>query len=111
MKKFAYYLILPVLLVLLLCLTLPSITLAQFTQPIPGATFAGLFKVVSNVFWLIAAAFALVCFVISGIMFMTAMGDPNKLKIARNSVIFGAIGVAVAILAYGVVAIIGKILS
>jgi len=106
MKKFAYYLILPVLLVLLLCLTLPSTTLAQFTQPILGASLAGLFNAVLSFFWVIATVFAVVCFVISGIMFMTAMGDPNKVKVARNSVIFGAIGVAVAILAFSSVKIV-----
>lgn len=97
-------------LILSISLILPSITLAQFTQPIMGVTLASLISTILTVFWIIATVFAVVCFVLSGIMFLTAMGDPAKIKIARNSVIFGAIGIVVAILAFSVVNIIDSIL-
>ncbi len=98
------------LLTLLACLFLPLMVSAQFTQPIMGISLTSLINSILNIFWVLATIFAVVCFVISGIMFMTAMGDANKVKIARNSVIFGAIGIAVAILAFSVVNIIDSVL-
>lgn len=97
-------------LILILSFALPLIVLAQFTQPIPGASLTGLFNVVLSVFWVVATVFAVVCFVLSGIMFMTAMGDPSKLKTARSSVMFGVVGIIVAILAYSIIGIIESVL-
>jgi hypothetical protein len=92
-------------------LFLPALSLAVgFIDPVEVPSLTSLLTTIKNVMWIVLVGFALVCFVIAGIMFLTAMGDPGKLKIARSAVIFGAVGIAVGILAYSVVAIISSVL-
>ena len=66
---------------------------------------------IMGVLWIIFALFVVVCFVVAGIMFLTAMGDPAKLKIARSAFIWGVAGVVVGILAYSILWIIGGALT
>lgn len=67
-----------------------------------------LYTKIGDLLWQIVAIVALVLFVIAGIMFMTAQGDPTKVATARQFVIWGVVGVVVAALAYSIVAIIGS---
>ena len=55
------------------------------------------------------ALFALVSFVIAGIFFLTAQGQPEKLKIARSFVLWGVVSIIVAILAYSIITIVESI--
>lgn len=88
---------------------IPSLVFAQFAYALPVPTFTNLAIKLLGVMWKVFFTFAVVCFVISGILFLTAMGDPGKLKTARNSVIFGVIGIVVGLLAYSVVGIVQSI--
>ncbi len=60
--------------------------------------------------WTIFGGLALVMFVIAGIMFLTAQGDPEKVKNARNAFLWGVVGIVVAILAYSIVSIVENVL-
>jgi hypothetical protein len=46
--------------------------------------------------------------VVSGIRFMTSVGDPKALQAARNSAIFAVLGLAIVLLAVTIVVIIGQ---
>ena len=61
--------------------------------------------------WIIFALIVVVCFVVAGIMFLTAMGDAAKLKTARSAFFWGIAGVAVGIIAYSIVWIMGGLLT
>jgi hypothetical protein len=66
---------------------------------------------IANVFWIVFTAIAVIMFVISGILFLTAMGDAEKIKTARLSFIWGVVGVIVGIVAYSIINIMTSVLS
>jgi hypothetical protein len=61
--------------------------------------------------WIIFAGIAVVCFVIAGILFLTAGGQAEKITAARSAFIWGIAGVVVGIIAYSIIAIVGSFLT
>lgn len=70
-----------------------------------------LYDKIGALLWQIVAIIALVLFVIAGITFMTAQGDPTKVAAARQFVLWGVVGIVVAVLAYSIVTIAGTFLQ
>lgn len=104
LKKY-FFAILPVLLIL------PAITFAVgFADPVAVPTLTQFILTVLGIMWKVFVGIAIVFFVLAGIMFLTAMGEPAKITQAKQFVIWGVVGVVVAILAYSIVAIIGNAL-
>ena len=93
MKKYLLFLF------LFIAFTIPLLAVGVgFAYPVVGiSNISGLFTKIIKVIWLVAMGVAIICFIISGIMFMTAGGKPESIKLARNSVISGVVGVVVAI--------------
>ena len=100
--------ILPTL-VLFMALALPVMVLAD--EPSPPTTIQGLINAVTPVVWVIFGFIVLICFVYAGVKFLTAGGSPDKLEDARKGVMYGVVGVAVGIIAYGILAIMTNILT
>ncbi|MDO5480858.1 MAG: pilin [Candidatus Saccharibacteria bacterium] len=50
-----------------------------------------------------AAVLAVVMIVVAGIMMSVSMGDPGKVKRAKNMIIYSLIGLIVALMAWGIV--------
>ncbi|MCF7845157.1 MAG: pilin [Candidatus Pacebacteria bacterium] len=61
--------------------------------------------------WAIFGGVAVIFFVIAGITFLTAAGDPTKFEKAKKMVFYGVIGVAVALLAGGMQTLIENLLT
>ena len=80
-----------------------------FTDEVSINSLTQLGGIALDLTWKIFFVFAVVSFVISGIIFLTSMGDPAKIKTARLAVIFGVVGIAVALLAYSIVGIVTNI--
>lgn len=59
-------------------------------------------NIVSAMLWLIGAV-AVISIIIGGFMFVTANGDSNRIQIAKNTVLYAAIGLAVAIVGQAIV--------
>ena len=76
-----------------------------------GVTVQNLLLKIGDLAWMIFALVAVICFVTAGIMFLTAQGEPEKLKAARSSVNWGVLGIVVAIFAYSVVTILRTFLG
>ena len=78
--------------------------------PVPPSTATvdinSLIQIILDILWPIAVAFFIVMFVLAGFLFATAQGEPEKLGQARNAVIYGMVGVLVAVLAFAIVAIV-----
>jgi len=55
--------------------------------------------------WIIAVAFVIIMFIIAGFKFLTAQGDVNKVKEARDAVIWGVGGVIVILLSFSILII------
>lgn len=51
-----------------------------------------------NLMWAVFATFAVISFIIAGIIFLSAQGEPGKVNQARQAVIWGVVGVGVALL-------------
>lgn len=60
---------------------------------------------------LIFGAVAVICFLVAGVLFLTAAGDPGKLTIARAAFIWGIVGVVVGILAFSIIEIILRVIA
>jgi len=84
----------------------PNCALAQFWVSQGNIGFDTILTSIKSAIWQIFAVFVVVMFVIAGIAFMTAQGDPEKLKTARSAFIWGVVGIAVAIIGYSIVAIV-----
>ena len=108
-------------LVSLSVLALPIMALAQQVVP-PGGTsdnptnvviadFDQLITRIKTFMWLIFGGIAVVMFVIAGITFLTAQGDPEKIATARSAFIWGVAGIVVAIVAYSILSIVSSLLG
>ncbi len=95
-------------------IALPVIALAADVGPVPNAVpslnVGEIVDIIFSILWPIAVAFFVIMFVIAGFLFATAQGDPEKVKQARNAVIYGVVGVIVALLAWSIVFIIRNML-
>ncbi len=95
--------------------SLPFFVLA--TTAFPSAPFGSTFNIataINNIIafiWPMFGAFAVVMFIYAGFLFLNARGDMSKVKDARNALLWGMVGVAVALLAgwlpYVVFALLG----
>jgi hypothetical protein len=56
--------------------------------------------------WQITAGLSIVMLIITGILFITANGDPSQITKAKTSLIWSIIGIVVAVLAFSIVFII-----
>jgi len=98
-------------------LTVPAFAAAPFNlnsfNPLGpcGASFADLFACAFDaVFW-IALALAVLMFLIAAFFFMTAAGDPTRLKRAKDALLWALIGVAVVIVSGGLASVICNVLG
>ena len=56
-----------------------------------------------NVVFGIVAIIAVVMIVIGGVSYTTSQGDPGKVKKAKDTILYGIIGLVVALLAFAIV--------
>lgn len=82
---------------------------SKLCNPLGGdssMSLSGLFKIVLDAV-LYVGALAAVCFVIyAGFLFVTASGNPEKLKIAKNTLMYTLIGIAILFGAQIIVSIV-----
>jgi Type IV secretion system pilin len=95
----------------------PIIAFAQMQGTAPGgygSAPTSLTDLVGNIEKLMGLVFggiAVVMFVIAGILFLTAQGDPEKVQSARSAFIWGVAGVIVGLIAFSIVAIVSSVIS
>jgi len=80
----------------------------------PNICFAcpgGIMDRIVGIMWPIFVTIVIVMFVVAGILFLTAQGQPEKLTQAKQAFIWGVIGVVVGILAYSIVFIVQSALG
>ena len=92
-------------------LALPVLTLAQIggSPPSISTDLTTLGNRIANAVWIVFTIIAVIMFVVAGIMFLTAAGNPEKIAQARNAFIWGIAGVVVAILAFTIINVVTKI--
>jgi len=99
-----------ILLTILLCvLALPCVTMAWVaptSSPSSSLSISELVTDILDLMWVIVSAIAVIMFVVAGILFLTASGKPEQLTTARNALIWGVVGIVVAIVGFSIVTII-----
>ena len=91
----------------------PFFVQAQITLPNPlqydtiEALIAAILAFLRN----LAITVTALVIVVAGYMFVTSMGDPQKVTNARRMVIYSMVGLAVILVAEGIVALIRKIIG
>jgi len=99
------------LLTISIVLALPLLAFAQLhSYGNQAVDIRGLIHGIEMAAGLIFGAIAVICFVISGVMFLTAQGDSAKLQTARSSFVWGVAGVIVGIIAFSIIAIVGGLI-
>lgn len=74
--------------------------------PLPQPNPNNVLPTVLNIVWIALGAVSLIVIIISGIRLMTSSGDPQATTKARNTIIYAAVGLAVAISAYTIVSLV-----
>lgn len=91
-------------------LLLPVVTLAlnlDFNPPTPQPiNIQGLIITVVTIFWWIFVGASVILLILAGLKFLTAQGEPEGVNQARQFVIWGFVGIAVAALAFSAAVII-----
>ncbi|MCX6724284.1 MAG: hypothetical protein NT155_03905 [Candidatus Staskawiczbacteria bacterium] len=101
-KKISFLILLAVVLVV------PVIASAQLHSYGPAISYMYIVDQLMGAMWIIFSAIAVVCFIIAGILFLTANGHPEKLQSARSALIWGVVGVIIGIISYSIVSIVGS---
>ena len=83
---------------------MPAMAFAQPSVTIDS--LEGLVDAIKGPLWVVFGLIALIAFVIAGISFLTAAGDPERIKTARTAFMWGIVGIVVGIIAYSIIAII-----
>lgn len=94
---------------------LAGFPLAVFAQgptitPVPGGGVLGILNnlknVVLGILWMIAVTFTIFMFVQAGFHYMTAKGDPTKIREGHHSVVWASLGAAIIVLAWSIINIV-----
>ena len=81
----------------------PSAATLTKVEPIPETNVENTINFLTNWFFAIFLIVAVWFFIWAGFTFLTANGEPDKVTKARNQVLYGVIGVLVAVLAKGLI--------
>lgn len=91
-------------LILLTILIFPTLVLAQGQN----ITITGMVANVARVIWTVATIIVVMFWVITGLLFLTAAGDPGKLGTAKKALFAAIGGTVIVIVAYSAINIISS---
>lgn len=63
----------------------------------------GIFGVISNILIFLVGALAVIMLIYGGLRYVTSTGDAARVKAAKDTILYGIIGLVVAILAFAIV--------
>lgn len=69
---------------------------------VPTLSINTLIDIIFSIIWPVVIAFSIIMLILAAFTFMTAKGDGDKLAQARSEVIWGAVGIGVALLAFSI---------
>jgi hypothetical protein len=68
------------------------------TQSLPAA-----FNNIANILIFLVGAIAVLVLILGGLTYVTSTGDAARIKRAKDTILYGVVGIVVAILAYAIV--------
>jgi len=84
---------------------------AVIEPPIIHKTFEELIEAIINILFVIALIVAPLLMIIAGFLLLTAAGDVKKADQAKKMIFYAAIGLAIVLMSYGIIAAIKSILG
>ena len=75
-------------------------------MPGGGASVAGAIGVILNAVYFVVGIIAVIMIIIGGINIMTSAGNPTKSANGRRTIVFGLIGLVIALLAFAITSFI-----
>ena len=92
--------------------SMASLVSAQITNPIPYNSFCGLFtKGIIPAVAMVVGALGVIMLIISGILFVTSAGSPEKVTKARSALVYAIAGIVIALAAEAIVGTIKYIIG
>jgi hypothetical protein len=83
---------------------LPSVSSCNLSaQELKNGNLMGTTQIIINVILGVLGLIAVVVIIIGGVMFVTSSGDPGKVKKGKDTILYGIIGLVIALLAYAIV--------
>lgn len=83
----------------------------EIQNPLKAGSFKELVDAIINfIFWM-GITIAPIMFIIAGFLFVTSMGDPERVKTARKMMLYTAIGLVIVLAAKGLILVLKEILG
>lgn len=79
-------------------------------SPTSATSFDGLIYSITNFIFNIAMALVPIMIIIAGFYFITAAGDPEKIKTARKIILWTFVGLLIILLTYGLIDVLKGLL-
>ena len=83
----------------------------QICNPLKYDTFEEIVDAIIRFLLILAPSIAVVMFIIGGFMFVTSAGDPNRTGTAKKIILYTAIGLAIVLLASGLIKVIESVIG
>jgi uncharacterized protein YpmS len=98
---------------ILICLLIPiaQIIAQEEEEELPDVELLEGIKRIGNFLFTVLLAIAVIFIVIAGVRFVTAGGDPEQVKSARDMILYAVVGIIIAILAKGAVTLIKSMIG
>ena len=78
-------------------------TLASDPESCKGNDLNQIIQLIVNAIIFVIGIVAVIMIILGGITYTTSQGDPNKVKKGKDTILYGIIGLVVALLAYAIV--------
>lgn len=103
----------PLTFLLILSFLIPLTVRGQITIPNPleAETIEELIDNIIDFIFLISLAIAPIMILVAGFLFLTAGGNPQKVSQAKNLILYTVIGLAIILLAKGLIAVLKSVLG
>ena len=76
-----------------------------------GLSISSIGHAIASVAWVTFTIIAVIMFVVAGMLFLTALGDAEKIKRARDAFLWGLVGIVVAIVAFSITSVVSHTLG
>lgn len=93
--------------IILLAIELLILPLTVFAVEAPYANLVpNIMNNIVTAVWQFFTGLAVIMFIVAGVLFLTSNGDPSKITTARHAVLWGVVGIIVAIAAFSITTIV-----
>jgi len=83
----------------------------EIRNPIDSDTFAELVDKVIGLLWRLSIVIVPLMIIVSGFYFVTSVGDPDRIKTAKNIILYTVIGFSIIALASTIIAVLEDVLG